>query len=64
MSNKVDLDKCIFVLTYEDAQLTAQDIFGRKLTEDELESVRKGVENGLEWADVLRASVEMAVEFN
>lgn len=63
MSNLINLDDCLFVLTNEDAQLTAQDILGRKLDNEELALVYKGVQNGLEWADVLRTSIEMAVKF-
>ena len=54
----IDLNKCLFVLIYEDAQFTAKDIIGRELTEEELSNIRKGIEWGLEcWPDVMRTAV-------
>lgn len=49
----------IFLLSVEDAQIAALDRIGRRLTEEELESVRKGVEYGLEcWCDVLNTAID------
>ena len=44
----------IFLLSVEDAQIMAEDRFGRELDEQELRYVKKGVEWGLEcWHEVL-----------
>ncbi|MEO8210810.1 MAG: hypothetical protein ABI840_09615 [bacterium] len=37
----------IFKLSYEEIQLEAERMIGRQLTEDELHSVKKGIEWGL-----------------
>jgi len=37
----IDVSKCLFVLTYEDAQFAAKDLIGRDLTEEELRDVKK-----------------------
>jgi len=44
----------IFLLSVEDAQIMAEERYGRELDEEELEFVKKGVEWGLEcWAEVM-----------
>lgn len=54
----IDVNHCLFVLTYEDAQLAAKDLIGRELTDKELRDVRKGIERGLEdWPEVMRSAV-------
>jgi hypothetical protein len=58
MSMKTDP---LFILTEEDAQIMAGDLIGRDLTDDEMRIVRKGVESGLEWSDVLAAAIRGAV---
>lgn len=59
---KYDGDRFVlFILTDEDAQTMAQTQIGRALTEDELYSVRKGLEWGLEcWAEVMETAIEEA----
>lgn len=54
----IDVSKCLFVLTYEDAQMAAKDLIGRELKEEELREVRKGIEWGLEdWPEVMRTAI-------
>lgn len=59
----IDLDKCLFVLTFEDAQLAAKDLVGRELRDEELRDVRKGIEWGLEeWPEVMRTAILEAAD--
>lgn len=54
----VDVDKCLFMLTFEDAQFAAKDLIGRELTMEELQEVRKGIEWGMDsWPDVMRTAI-------
>jgi hypothetical protein len=49
----------IFVIGVEDVQYLAKEKLGRKLTIEELELVKKGVELGLEcWEDVVIDGIE------
>ena len=49
----------IFLLQIEDVQNEALLKLGRKLTEDELYQVKKGVEFGLEfWPEVVRYAID------
>ena len=53
----------IFLLSIEDAQITARERLGRELSELELQTVRKCIEWGLEsWWDVLNISIDVATE--
>lgn len=59
----IDVSKCLFVLTYEDAQMAAKDLIGRDLTEEELCEVRKGMEWGLEdWPEAMRSAILNAAD--
>ena len=59
----IDPDKCLFVLTFEDAQLAAKDLIGRKLTEEELRDVRKGIEWGLgDWPGAMHSAILNAAD--
>ena len=54
----INSSNCLFVLTVEDAQFAAKDLLGRELKEEELRSVRKGIEWGLEgWPEVMRSAI-------
>ena len=55
----------LFILTDADAQIMAKERIGRELTEDELYSVRKGLEWGLEcWNEVMSVAIDEAVRNN
>jgi len=59
----IDSDKCLFILTFEDAQLSAIDLIGRNLTEEELRGVRKGIEWGLgDWSEVMHSAILNAAD--
>jgi len=61
----IDVDKCLFVLTFEDAQFAANDLIGRYLTEEELRAVRKGIEWGLgDWSEVMRSAILNACRYS
>ena len=51
----------LFILTEEDAQIMARDMVGRELTPEEMQVVKKGVENGLDdWSIVMSTAVRYA----
>ena len=51
--------KNIFLISDADVQPLAVKTIGRELTEEELESVQKGIEFGLEcWEDVVICAIE------
>jgi hypothetical protein len=56
----------IFLISIEDAQLCAMKRIGRKLSIEELERVKKGVEFGLElsWDIVLKTAIDEIAEQN
>ncbi|MBW1671998.1 MAG: hypothetical protein JRJ40_11500 [Deltaproteobacteria bacterium] len=48
----------IFILTEDDAQIVAQDMIGRSLTENELYDVSRGVQAGLDdWGEIMRIAI-------
>ena len=55
--------RILYVLTVEDAQTIAKDTVGKKLTEEELCLVQKGVESGFghQWTDIMSIAIEEAV---
>ena len=55
--------RILYVLTVENAQIIAQDTIGRKLKEEELRLVQKGVESafGHQWVDIMKVAIEEAV---
>lgn len=54
--------KSIFCVSVEDVQYIALKKIGRRLTDDELYTVQKGVQFGLEcWDDVVTYSIREAV---
>jgi hypothetical protein len=56
-----DDSKILFLISEEDAQIEAQRILGRRLTDEELYRVKKGLEFGLEcWAEVLIEAIKEA----
>ena len=55
-------DRIFFVIVESDIQDMAKHILGRELNEDELYSVKKGLEHGLQHADVLETAVRTAGE--
>ena len=53
-----DTPEPLFILTEEDAQITANDLIGRELTPEEMRVVKKSVENGLDdWQIVMTTAV-------
>lgn len=51
--------KNVFVVPVQDVQLLAQKRIGRKLTIEELERVKSGVEFGLEcWEEVVNTAID------
>ncbi len=55
--------KNIFVISTKDIQYLAQKRIGRKLTIEEIEQVKKGVEFGLEcWEDVVIDAIDEIVK--
>ena len=54
---------CIFAITIEEVQYIALKKIGRKLTDDELRTVRKGIGFGLEcWEEVVTYAINDAIE--
>jgi len=55
-------DKAVFKLAVEDVQNIALRRIGRKLTDDEIDRVKDGIEFGLEcWEIVVEAAVDEVV---
>jgi len=57
-------EKILWCLLEDDAQEMAKQKIGRRLTEDELYRVKKGLENGMQYDVELETVIEMAVEDN
>ena len=55
-------ERILWVLLEDDAQGMANMMLGRKLTEDELYRVKKGLENGMRYDVELKTAIEMATE--
>lgn len=56
-------ERILFVLTEEEAHLLTEEKIGRRLTDEELEQVQKGLEFGLEfWEEVMRIAIDEAVK--
>lgn len=55
-------ERVLWVLLEDDAQEMAKRKIGRRLTEDELYRVKKGLENGMQYDVELETAVELAVE--
>jgi len=57
--------KNVFTINREDVQRIAMKKLGRKLTTEEIERVKKGVEFGLEcWEEVVVYAIEEVMEEN
>ena len=57
--------KNIFTIPVSDVQWIAKEKIGRKLTIEELERVKDGVEFGLEyWEDVVKVTIEEGINLN
>jgi hypothetical protein len=57
--------KNIFTIPVADVQRIAKERIGRKLTIEELERVKDGVEFGLEyWEDVVKIAIEEGINLN
>ena len=56
-------ERILFVVTEEDLQAMAKQLIGRKLTEEELYSASKGVEEGLSYGlnTVLETAIKEAI---
>ena len=55
-------DKTIFAVTEEDSQIMAAQMGVERLTDDQIERIRKYVDAGLDsWSDVLEAAIRVAV---
>ncbi len=56
-------NRILYQIIEEDAQLLAQKRIGRKLTDDELYQVKKGIEWGMEcWTIVVNTAIDIAVQ--
>lgn len=56
-------NRILYQIIEEDAQLLAQKRIGRKLTDDELYQVKKGIEWGMEcWTIVVNTAIDLAVQ--
>lgn len=64
MFTKTDYgEKILFCLVEADAQEIAKREIGRKLIDEELHQVQKGLEFGFEfWEDVMRTAIEETVK--
>ena len=64
MFTKTDYDeKILFCLVEADTQEIAKREIGRKLTDEELYQVQKGLESGFEfWEEVMRTAIEETVK--
>lgn len=66
MSNDKQNNEIIFSVTIEDLQNEAVNRVGRKLTDDELHTAKKGIESGLSFDldTVMKTAIEEAAEQN
>ena len=55
-------ERVLWVLLEDDAQEMAKQNIGRRLTEDELYRVKKGLENGMQYSVELETAIQLAVE--
>jgi len=54
--------KILWCLLESDAQDRAEERIGRKLTEDELRTVQKGLESGLgSWNEIMDEAIDFAI---
>ena len=56
-------ERILWCLLESDAQDRAEERIGRKLTEDELRTVRKGLESGLgSWNEIMDVAIDLAID--
>lgn len=55
-------ERVLWVLLEDDAQAMAEKKIGRRLTEEELRKVRKGLESGMQYRVELETAIEMVTE--
>lgn len=59
LTDKLEEDEIIFAMTVADVQCIAEQRLGRLLNYDEMYSVRKGVEWGMDnWDDILKIAID------
>lgn len=59
LTEKLEEDEIVFALTVADVQYFAEQKLGRTLDYDEMHSVKKGVEWGLDyWDDVIKVAID------
>lgn len=59
LSKKLEADEIIFAMTVADVQGIAEQKLGRLLNFNEMHSVRKGVEWGLDnWDDIIKVAID------
>ncbi len=59
------MEECIWRITTEEAQIMAERLLGRRLSPEEIEIVKRGVEFRMEdWDEILRYAILDAVEGN
>ena len=59
LTDKLEKDEIVFAITVADVQFFAEQELGRKLNYEEMYSVQKGVEWGIDvWDEVVKVAIE------
>jgi len=59
LTDKLEEDEIVFAMTVADVQTIAEQRLGRLLNYDEMYSVRKGVEWGMDnWDDIIKIAID------
>ena len=59
LTDKLEEDEIIYAITVSDVQIFAEQKLGRKLNYQEMYSVQKGVEWGMDsWDDIIKVAID------
>lgn len=62
MAEANETSSAVFILVEGDFQAVAEERIGRQLTSDEMRSVVKAFENGINWYEVAECAIDNATE--